>query len=107
MTLFDRMFGRAARKVEITLGGDRAEALTAEAFLAAPNNPLFEAIITVLDNQVMDLGNELLEPKATTTEIDLARGGQKALVDLKATLLDKIDAALRAKPANSQEQDSQ
>lgn len=94
MNWFTNLFSRR-RVVLMGRENERPEAELSQCFLGASDLPVFQAVMEVLDNRIVDLGNDLLDPGLTTRRLDRAAAAQGALVDFKATLLDKVAYAAR------------
>lgn len=81
------------RTVVMRRAPGRPEAELIECFLSARGNPLWEATLEVLDEAILEAGNEVIDPQAEARTVDRAAAAQRALVDLKQALLDCVALA--------------
>jgi hypothetical protein len=62
----------------------------AEIFLGAQRHPIWEAVHETIDEEIVRLGNDLLEPGLKARQMERLRGAQGALVDFKVELLQRL-----------------
>lgn len=60
-----------------------------ELFLAAPDNPLFQAVLAVVDRNVEEITDSAIDVKLSGDQKNWYLGGAEALLRLKQDLLDR------------------
>jgi hypothetical protein len=84
------------KQTEIARRPEKTKGEMTEAFLMAKNHPIWDAVHEALDDEIVRVGNDLLEPSIDAREVDRLRGAQGGLVDFKAELLERMRDALIA-----------
>lgn len=102
MNLIKRLFKKPA-KPQIVAVKTISEERLQEIFNAAPDNPLFNATLLMVDEEIIDVTNRAIDPKQPDAETKFHLGGVAALIELKEDLLERERQA-RQYQAEQQEQ---
>lgn len=93
MNIFKRIFRRRSRRLR-PVGGLTEEKLS-EIFLAAPENPLFQSVVAIIDLHVQETMDVTIDDKLDDKKQRWHLGGADALLKLRQDLLDRESEARR------------
>lgn len=92
MNLIPKFF-RKQKRPQIVAVKTISEERLQEVFNAAPDNPLFNATLLVIDEKIIEVNNRALELKQPDAETKFHLGGVAALLELKEDLQERERAA--------------
>lgn len=87
---------RQPRRVVVERRAEMSQGEILEALLHAKGNPLWRAVHEILDNEIVEAGNELLETGLKAREVERRRGALAGLTVFKAELLERLREAMVA-----------